>query len=160
MVSLVVETGEIVEGANSYVTVDEFTHWLSDRGYAVEGDPATLLFNANMNFLEFLDFKGTKRTKDQDLQWPRCDVSIDGQCYKNSEIPNLLKNAQMSIAYIDDKGYGPMRIIERSTKREKIEGLEIEYFEGGSSTEMDPMVFSSIRKLIKGGGPWELTVYR
>ena len=116
--TLTVEDGSVVAGANSYVSVADMEAWAEARNidllavYAATrkiteptGDDATaaiegLLINA-MDYLESLrgEYQGMKTAKDNPLQWPRSSVIIDGWSLDDDEIPDCLVQAQMRLAY-------------------------------------------------------------
>lgn len=129
MATLVVETGAVVSGANTYASAADFSTYLSNRGVSFEslvGSSEQTLIMA-MDYLETREFIGSKASKDQPLQWPRSGVFIDGFSYTDSEIPELLKKVQMEIAYAIDTGNNPNSPIDRKTKREKVGDIEVEY---------------------------------
>lgn len=150
MVTIVIEDGSIVDNANSYVTTAELTSYTSDRNITLTGDLSELLIQA-MDYLESLSFIGFKRTKEQSLQWPRCCVFIDGYYIDNDYIPKELKQAQMAIAVSIDEGNGPLSTIERTTKREQVGPILVEYMDSSSSTNTVRTIPASLRKLVSGG---------
>lgn len=149
--TITVETGSQVSGANSYVTAAELDTYADERGKTISGTQQDLLIQA-MDYLEAQNFIGTRRSfDDQPLQWPRYDAIIDGHLLNNNEIPTLLKEAQMAVALSIDEGNGPERIIERSTKREKVGSLEVEYTDGARGLSRDPTINRKLTKLVRGG---------
>jgi len=134
--TLIVETGSIVAGANSYVTDAEYTTYATSRGNTVgttvEAREAELL-NA-MDYLEsYRDkLKGAKVTRDQPLQWPRYDVFIDGYQTDSNEIPVELKRAQMELAFIVAGGteLTPSGTFT-NVQSESLGSLSVSYFNGG-----------------------------
>ncbi len=153
--AIVVETGSIVNGANSYVSETELTTYAIARGITLVGDEEELLINA-MDYIESLAFIGLKWTRDQDLKWPRSDVWIDGYYIDSDTIPNELKNGQMAVAIAVDQGNGPLKTIDRQTKRERVGELEVEYMDGSSSTPIVRTINSSLAKLMKNGGQGQM----
>lgn len=149
--TILVENGTQVSGANSYVTEAELDTYADERGKTISGTQADLLIQA-MDFLEAQNFIGLRRSyDDQPLQWPRYDVIIDDHLLNHTEIPTELKEAQMAIAVAIDEGNGPERTIERSTIKEKVGSLEVQYKEGSSSLSRDPNISRKLGKLIRGG---------
>ena len=156
--AIVVEDGTIVAGANSYVSEAELTTYATDRGITLSGGTEALLLKA-MDYLETLDFIGDKSTADQPLQWPRTDVYIDGYYVDAETIPQDLKNAEMALAISIDGGADPMATIERATKREKADVLEVEYMDNASTVAIITSVNRLLRKLLKmgtGGGSYRV----
>lgn len=159
MVTVTVETGSIVPGANSYVDEATLSAYAADRGVTVTGDASELLVSAN-DYLETKSFIGTRQTRDQSLQWPRINVSIDGFDYVSTEIPSQLKIAQMEIALSIDAKVDPQAIIRSAVKRQKVGPIEKEFTDGGSHNPINPRVTSALRKLLSGLGGFQFTVAR
>lgn len=149
--AIIVEDGSIVAGANSYVSEAELTAYAAERGITLSGTEEALLIKAT-DYLETLEYIGDKKTADQDLQWPRENVRIDGFQFPDDEIPKELKHAQMSLAASIDAGVDPMATIGRATKREKADVLEVEYMDNASSTAIITSVQRTLRKLLSGAG--------
>lgn len=145
--TIIVETGEIVEGANSYVTTSELQDYADDRGITLSGDLEQLLIQS-MDFIESLSFIGWKKSKDQDLQWPRCCVFIDGYCFPSDEIPKELKKAELAVAVSIDQGNGPLSLIERSTKSETVGPISVTYMDESVTNPIDKNININLRKLI------------
>jgi hypothetical protein len=103
-----------------------------------------------MDYTETRDFKGTKSTEAQDLQWPRYGVTIDGYYIDSNQIPKELKNGQLATAVSIDAGFDPLSTVDRATKREKLDTLEIEYQDNASSTALIRSVSMAFAKLVNG----------
>jgi len=144
--SLTIETGAKVTGADSYASVSEFNTYVDQTGITLSGDEEELLRQA-MAYIEGLAFKGYKLTKAQPLQWPRGNVILDGYYVDATEIPTLLKEAQMEVAIAVDQGNNPLAAIDRLTKREKVGEIEVEYMDGASSATRLLAVQNKLKKL-------------
>lgn len=151
MATIVVEDGTVVSGANSYITAAELDTYASDRGKTISGTQADLLIQA-MDYLEAQPFKGIKYSRDQAVQWPRVDVVVDNYYIDSDEIPQLLKDAQAEIAIAIDEGYSPFARIDRTTKREQVDVIEVEYADGGNANPIVQTINLKLAKLLKGGG--------
>ena len=150
--AIIVETGLIVSGANSYVSEAELTTYATDRGETLSGGAEALLLKS-MDYLESLVFIGLKRTQDQPLQWPRTQVYIDGFIVDSETIPTELKNAQMAVAIAIDGGYDPLAPVDRSVKREKVDLLEVEYADNAAPYGYSRTINHLLRKLVSSSGP-------
>jgi hypothetical protein len=150
MATIIVEDGTVVSGANSYVSEATLTTYATDRGYTLTTSTSVLLIKA-MDYLESLDFIGVKFSEEQDLQWPRSWVEVDGYAVDSDEIPQILKNGLCEIALNIDLDYDPLAPIERATKREKVDTLEVEYMDGASSRVITPKINAMLRKLLNSG---------
>ena len=150
--TIIVETGAVVTGANSYVTTAELDTFADERGVSINASEKEDLLIKAMDYLESLNYKGVKINSTQPLEWPRSSVIIDEIYWVDAdEIPQELKNAQMQIALSIDGGYSPHRINPRRVKRRKVDELEIEYADGTGSLATDPKLNIWLRKLVRGG---------
>lgn len=147
--AIVVETGAIVAGANSYVTEAELTTWATARGITIaDADREKWLILA-MDYLETLSYKGYIVEEGQPLQFPRRYLKIDGYYIEQDEIPEELKNVQLHLASQISQGVNPISDVGRNVKRRKVGDLEIEYMDGAGNTTVDRKLSMLIRKLIK-----------
>lgn len=132
--ALVVETGAIITGANTYVSLsfaDTFCVDLGLTSWAALGTSsreAAIL--RGMAFVETMRFKGVKSDVDQPLKWPRDGVyDEDGFAIEPDAIPEALKKGTARAAY--EEGIIPGALQgsrETGIKRQKVDVLEIEYF--------------------------------
>jgi len=79
---------------------------------------------------------------------------IDDFLIERETIPNELKDAQLALCMTLDSGgddFDPMGILERSTKKEKVGDIEVEYKDGSASREIPISVNRFLQKLIKDG---------
>jgi hypothetical protein len=129
--AIVVETGEIVDGANSYVSEADLTSFATARGVTLTGDEEALLIQA-MDYIESLSYKGLKKTRDQDLQWPRSGVYIDSYYLDNDVIPE--------------------ETLGRKTSREKVGDLEVEYASSSVTNSLDVKIKGFLWKLLNSSG--------
>lgn len=98
--ALVIETGQIIAGANSYATVSDLRNYASLRAASVpaaDADCEVLLIKA-MDALETQDFVGEKVRATQPLKWPRAWVEIECFPIPADEIPLKLIQAQCALA--------------------------------------------------------------
>lgn len=149
--TIVVEDGSIVSGANSYVSTTDLTTYATARGITLEAGAETLLIQA-MDYIEGLSYKGTKRTRDQALQWPRVDVYLDGYYFESDEIPQQLKDGLCQTAIAIDQGYGPLVDVPRTTVMEKVGEIEVQYAPGGPTKQINVKIKTALWKLLESGG--------
>ena len=162
--AIIVESGTIVAGANSYVSEAELTSYATARGVTLTGTPESLLIKA-MDYVETQPFIGTKLTRDQPLQWPRSGVVIDGWSYPPSEIPDELKTAQMTVALAIDEGNDPLAPVSPAIKRKRVKAdtveSEPEYQDGAPASSFSVAIGRSFAKLTTtGGGASQFAVRR
>jgi len=150
MATLIVEDGSIVSGANTYVTVAEFQQFCSDRNITITdtyGDESELLIQA-MDYFEQQPFKGIKFIETQSLQFPRSDFYLDGYLTDSDAIPQLVKDAQITIAISIMQGNDPLSTLDRSVKREQVDVLEVEYMDNAGPTVIIRSIGNIMRKLV------------
>lgn len=148
--TIIVEDGTIVTGANSYVSEAELTTYATARGVTLSGDTEELLIRA-MDYIEAQCFIGLKLTEDQPLQWPRANAVIDGYLVSTDEIPEELKNGEMEAAMSIDNGEDPLADIPRQQTKATVGPISVEYALG-SSTNTVRKINNALRKVLKAGG--------
>lgn len=155
--ALIVEDGTKVTGANSYVSDADYVAYAAARGVTIGADATTRkqeLIKA-MDFLESYrdEFKGTKLTRDQALQWPRYEVWIDSYAIDSDTIPDELKNAQMEAAILSiTTSLSPSGSVQ-NVQSESIGNLSVSYYSGGSwQTVQHKNVDRFLGALINSGG--------
>lgn len=100
--SLIIEDGSIVAGAESFATVAELRQFAANRGKTVpaaDGDCEVLLRKA-CDYLQGQEqrYKGDRITSTQVLAFPRMNMQVNGFYLSSSSIPADVKNAQMQLA--------------------------------------------------------------
>jgi hypothetical protein len=151
-VTITVEDGSIVDGANSYATVAELSAWAEQRGVslpATDDAKAVLLIKA-ADYLETFGprFKGEPVEPGvQALAWPRKGVTLPYAASPLPEdaIPVLLKRAQLAAALAAASGIELLPATDagaRGIKREKTGPIETEYFgsNGEGATVSAPVI--------------------
>jgi len=98
---ITVETGSGTNAAaNSYASVADLRAYALARAISLPDDDLqceALLLKA-MARMEGLDYRGTRATRDQPLDWPRHSVVIDGFWHQTDMLPPALKQAQLAFA--------------------------------------------------------------
>ena len=145
--AIVVETGQLVEGANSYISISDAQDFLVSRGLIAS--PTDLTEGHVLRGADYLNtlserYKGVKRTNITNphrsaMQWPRLFVFIDSIPVGSEEIPALLIEAQIEVAYEISMGRDPLSTKStRVVKKEKVDVIEVEYqIEPGGSPYAD-----------------------
>lgn len=157
--AFIVETGDIVPGANSYVSVDFADAYHSDRGNESWSDLTTEEKQyALVRATDYLDqayagrWKGEPLTDTQALAWPREVVGI----------PDKLKQACCQLA-LEALGGDLNPTQGQTVKREKVDVIEVEYMtgqEGGRTGTRRPAIDQLLYGLITGGSALNAKVVR
>lgn len=136
--SLIIETGSGVTGANSYVTVLELRAFGTLRGLTLGSDAALeiALVLACDKLESSYKYKGRKTVETQPLLWPRQLVYLEDAYnpLSSTSIPDKLKQAQCQFAYeatlrdLQPTGTG------QEVLKKKVDVIEIEYAKSGSGT--------------------------
>jgi len=156
--TLIIEDGSIVANANSYITAAEYSAWSDARFGAsrstepVDDDAIEALIFRAMDYFEAQEFQGSKVRSTQSLQWPRYGVSIDGYSASSASIPSEVKASIYELAYAQELGNGELNTIDRKTKREKVDVIEVEYADNASSAVINVSVPNAMKKLLAYGG--------
>jgi hypothetical protein len=124
--------------ANSYVTAITFIDYCYKRGLPVPRTAA----DADRCLLDAMDYlsqfeqqmQGYRSSREQRLAFPRRGVSLYGWLLQSDEIPDEIKRAQMEAAsYAVNNPLLHSETVS-NIRREKLDVLETEYFQGGQRT--------------------------
>lgn len=130
--ALVIEDGSIVEGANSFVTENEFEAFA--EGYTVPSSfDAEFAAKEAIRFIMSIEgqMMGQRAAPLlQDLPYPRKNVTLYGEAFPEDAIPKTLKLAQLQLMLDVARGVPlfPDDTAEQAIKRDKVGPIETEYF--------------------------------
>ena len=152
--ALIIEDGTVVAGANSFVTDAELQAYAAVRKVslpAAQDDREALLVNA-MDYIvsKEQDMKGARVSDAQELPYPRHCVTINGFDVPKDSIPPLLKQCQIESAIAANTlSLLPNESVQ-NVQTQKVDVLEISYFQGGSMTTVNlQAVDAKIKPLLK-----------
>lgn len=162
-VTLIVEDGTGVVGANTYNSLTEIRQYAEERGIILPTDDTELSILA-IQATDYLEtfrekYQGLKTNLSQDLQWPRSGVTLDGETLDENLLPALLKKAHCQAtaeAVEADLQANP----SASVKKEKVDVLEVEYADSAISSTGFTKVESLLNPLFRVSGRWPLRVQR
>ncbi len=153
--ALVQETGTGADtSANTFATVAEaIAYWAArnDTSWAALSTAAqeAALLRA-MDYLETRPrFRGQKVRADQPLTWPRSGA-VDDDGNSLTLVPAKVKTAQIELAYRNGVGatdLSPDIPAGGQKKREKVDVIEVEYFDGAEAAPAFPLVTRMLRAL-------------
>jgi len=165
--TLVVEDGTIVAGANSYVTLAEVRDYATTRNITVPADDAELEPHVHlaMDWFEAEDIPSVRISAEQELNFPRVRMLLDGVEYIDGAIPKLVKQiiceaACTSVTISLQPQFAGTNLGQ--LRRNKVDVLEKEYFQATSNAAFRPILAkldSMMRKLIYPNG-FRLTTLR
>ena len=155
--ALIVETGSIVAGANTYVTDAEYVAYAKARGktIGIGASAREVELIRAMDYIESFrrDLQGDKVQFNQPLQWPRSSVYIDDYFVEYSTIPQELKNAQMEAGILLSSTDILKSGSTQNIQKEKLDVLEVSYFDGGSwETTRTDTIDIWMNVLLRNGG--------
>jgi len=128
--ALVIETGSIVTGAESFATAAELVTYAANFGRVIPADTPSqeaLLRRAVLE-MNAKPWKGRTVSPAQTLAWPRFEVCLNKWLLPSNAIPAQIKAGQMALAteiHADDLSPPEQRL--GSISREKVGPLETEY---------------------------------
>jgi len=141
--TITVETGSIVTGANSYVSRADYISWALQYGVTIaSAEAADVELRKAAEFIGAHEekLKGTKTTRNQPLAFPRNGIILEGFSWASTEIPWQLITCQLAIALDIHAGmdpYNPSPNPNRAKKSERVEGaVTVEYFGTNGGTKM------------------------
>lgn len=157
--SLIVEDGTGVSGADSYITLEYAASYHSALGNAAwaaaTSEQQEVALRRAAQYLDFNYYwRGVKTAQTNAREWPRYDcLDKDGYAIASNVIPTEIKNAQAELGLralagdlLADVSGGS------SVIREKVDAIEVEYEKGQSRQSAYTIVERLLRGLIRGGG--------
>lgn len=127
---IVTQTNDGLSTANSYVTTAELLAYASQRGIVLNSaDLESLLFKS-MDVLESKQYKSEPLNNAQSTLFPRMGVAI----------PRAIKQAQLMLAVAADTNDLLSATTEQVAKREKVDVIEVEYFENKDAVNGSPLL--------------------
>jgi hypothetical protein len=146
-VGIVVETGSIVAGANSYVSVDDANSYFAARtnltwAAATPSAKEAALLEACVYLDNVYRFLGIITRSDQRLQWPRqVDWDRSWRTITSYEIPQRLKDAQCELALLALSGsLMPEQSRGDRVASEAVGPLSVTYFSDAPAGRQFPYV--------------------
>lgn len=148
--TITVQTNDGLSTANSYVGVTDFDAYTIARGIAITGNPEQLLLAA-MDVLESKQYKSEPVKADQSTKWPRMGLGV----------PRDIKLAQIMLAINADSSIPMTDTPTAAVKKEKVDVVEVEYFEPVSGqSALITMVYDLLKPYLAGGIGLNVRVYR
>lgn len=138
--TLTVEDGTGVTGADSYISLAAARAYLDTRGLSLDASQshAEIQLRKAFDYIESLRFNGKPVSADQATAWPRTDVYINGELLDYTVIPSSVGYAQAryAAAIHDGLELQPNSSGQASAIREKIGPIEVEYASSSSATPL------------------------
>lgn len=175
-ITIIVETGAVVAGANSFVSLADFKVHCDNRGRvytAVYGDEAIKAAMVKMgDYLNSLTWKGVKTDRDNSMCWPRYGIDEGGNIWNQLEypasewvgvldkdgfyiatdtVPTEAINAQCEGTWLVLTGTDLQPTLSRGgqVKRKKVDVLETEYFPGASPVSRHLVIDGLLKGLLR-----------
>ena len=148
--ALIVETGTVVSGANSYVSLADAQAIIDARGYEVTLTEGLLL--RAMDVLDGVRFSGEKTSSTNPLAWPRAGVfDSEGFEIPISSVPNDVVKAQSWIAYYISQGNDPSAVSTPEIVSETADVIKTEYAVSvGMTTAVSILSLPNVRNALSG----------
>lgn len=155
---LVVETGQIIEGADSYVSLADARELAAKFGMTLPADDdeaeAALRNGALYVDLQEPAMCGRRVSPEQSLAFPRTGIRLFGFDVSRTSIPSQVIRAQIIAAVEYGKGTDVRASSDgRSTSMERVEGaVTVQYFDNGAngSTTTITAAMDALRPLLCG----------
>ncbi|MEW6658776.1 MAG: DnaT-like ssDNA-binding protein [Thermodesulfobacteriota bacterium] len=146
--TIIIEDGSGVTGANSYVSVASATAYLNSKGLTTWGTSTTTAKEVSLNqatlYMELLPWKGAKALQTYPLAWPRRGMlDRDGYSVLSDTIPQSVKYAQIELAYRYKAGKNPLADISSGdgyVTKESVGPIEIDHSLGYSTSDKFPEI--------------------
>ena len=157
--ALIVETGAIVAGADTYVSRADAITYAANRGVTLANTDATdATIRKACDWMQSYaaQFKGEQVERDQSLAWPRDDVTIEGFDWDADEIPRQVISCQLAAIIEINAGNDPFNPPSAlPVVSEKVAGaVEVAYANPGAQAKItkDRDYMALLRLLLKNNG--------
>ena len=155
LVTLIVEDGSIIPGANSFVSESQIVNHALARGVLIpaltdsELDAVAVLGIKAMDYLAMLPWIGSPVDIDQTTPWPRKDTGLD---WPDNKIPPSVIQAQLQLAMFANAGVTlvPGGMTSGMVVREKVGPIEQQYSETVGVSSNGLPSFPGIDMLLNG----------
>jgi len=159
MATLIVETGTVVTGANTYYSLASADDYFETRGNITwvdyDEDEKIYALIKSCQYMETLEWDGVKSLSTQELVWPRIGMEDeDGYSVTSSEIPKRVKWAQAELAYryLTEEIEPDIDTGAGAIKSEQVDVIKVEYFNNTRINKIYQRVDSLLSPFIKYGG--------
>jgi len=179
-ITLTVETGAVVPGANTFVSLANFKTYLTNRGHSFTSytdDQLSAALIRTGQYLNGLYWMGRKTGRANPMCWPResdgnypdyiaagqeiTGVVIDRNGYEieTNEVPTEVINAQCEGAWIEIQGTNLQPSLERggAVQSEKVDVIQMTYFSGAPGTSRHLVIESLLAGLLRSSLSIETT---
>lgn len=140
--------------ANSYASEADLMAFATLRDIELPESLPSLLIKA-MDYLDGLDWVGSKADPRQPLAWPRVNVVIDDHDFPSDEVPRQVITAQCMLAVEAIDGDLLASVREAAVKTERVEGAVTTTYavaDGEAFTPSYPAVMALLGDLAGGRG--------
>ena len=157
--SLIVEDGTIVPGAESYISVADASTYHAARGNTAWAALATdaLREAALRKATDFMRqvyrsrWQGYKVNEDQALDWPRYYVEVEGYAIDSDIVPTEIKNACAELA-LRASAADLNPDLTQGVAREKVGQIEVEYDKASPQFTRYRAIDALLSPYLKAGG--------
>lgn len=142
------------DGANSYASEEDLLSFAGLRGIELPENLSPLLIKA-MDYLEGLEWVGSRVKPRQPLSWPRLNVVLDDHDLPPDELPQQVITAQCMLAVEAIDGDLLSSTREAAVKTERVEGavtMTYAVADGEVFTPSYPAVMAILGDLAGGRG--------
>ena len=157
--TLIVEDGSIVTGAESYISVADASTYHTARGNTAWAALATdaLREAALRRATDYMRqayrsrWQGYKVNEDQALDWPRYDVEVEGYAVDSDIVPTEVKNACAELA-LRASAADLNPDLTQGVAREKVGQIEVEYDKASPQFTRYRAIDALLSPYLKAGG--------
>ena len=139
--ALIIENGNQIPNANSYVTDLEYTDYAASKGLTVAATAELREIDlfAGMDYILSQEscLQGRRVSSTQEVSFPRVGVYVYDNLVQSHEIHVNVKKAQMEAAPYATAGTLLSNTESTNRSKEKVDVLEVEYFKGGKRSNVN-----------------------
>lgn len=139
--ALIIENGNQIPNSNSFVDDAEYVAYAALKGLTIGVDAAAREIDllAGMDYILSQEdcLQGRRTSSTQSVMFPRVGVYLFGYSIASDFIHDYVKNSQMEAAAYNTSGTLLSNTTMTNVMREKVDVLEVEYFKGGSRSNVN-----------------------
>lgn len=154
--ALIIEDGSCVENANSYCSIEFADKYMYSRNRlewaSLDDEVKKKCLIIGTDYIDKLyKWYGRRKYRQQELAFPRVEL-IDDDGFFVDDIPLNLKKAVCEAAYLNrnTETLFATKEVEGAIKRQKVDSLEVEYFQSESSKVDYSSIYDVLNSLLYG----------
>jgi hypothetical protein len=147
--TLIVEDGTGLAGANSYVSVSDHVAFCALYGITIDPTSAEINLRICMDYIASKDFQGKKEFDTNELDFPRLYMCIKREPITDLQSLAKIQRVQNELGLGIAQGVNPLAIKDRVIQSEAFGAFSRTYASGAATTPTNPRVDIYLQPLLR-----------